>query len=203
MGGLNAHQERGGGDRGATGVHLAAEFRAPAHQRKSRPRNRPALGAGTPSPRRPSNSASQGQGRGVVWVNSLKRPGYSPGWCTLLTTTTLRSQRVEPSPLWLETFRKHLIRRGTTQIFRVRWWGQRSRAAAKQQATAPELATAGKPGGCHHQSFPVRSTGSLPLHSAAPGSRAQDNYSAHLTEQLRSANVLEGPVDSFSKRGIK
>ena len=38
----------------------------------------------------------------------------------LLTTTTLFSQGVEPSPLWLETFAKHRIRGGRTSIFRVR-----------------------------------------------------------------------------------
>ena len=29
-------------------------------------------------------------------MNTLQRPGYSPGWCTLVTTTTLLSQRAEP-----------------------------------------------------------------------------------------------------------
>ena len=38
----------------------------------------------------------------------------------LLTTTTLHSQRAEHSPLWLETFTKRRIRRGTTRISRVR-----------------------------------------------------------------------------------
>ena len=62
---------------------------------------------------------SGGHADAAVWVNTLQRPGYSPGWCTLLTTTTLLSQRAEHSRLWLETFPKHLIRRGTTRIFRV------------------------------------------------------------------------------------
>ena len=38
----------------------------------------------------------------------------------LLTPTTPFSQRAEHSPLWLETFTKRRIRRGTTRISRVR-----------------------------------------------------------------------------------
>ena len=45
-------------------------------------------------------SASGGQGRGVVWVATLQRGGGSPRWLTrwrtLLTTTTLLSQRAPP-----------------------------------------------------------------------------------------------------------
>lgn len=52
----------------------------------------------------PSNSALGGAGGGVVWVNSLQRLGYSHGWFTLMTTTTLLSQRAEPSPVWLGDF---------------------------------------------------------------------------------------------------
>ena len=36
-----------------------------------------------------------------------------------LTTTTLHSQRWEPSPLWFGIFPKRRIRRETTSIFRV------------------------------------------------------------------------------------
>ena len=39
--------------------------------------------------------------------------------CTRLTTTTLHSQRWEPSPLWFGIFPKRRIRRETTSIFRV------------------------------------------------------------------------------------
>ena len=63
-------------------------------------------------------SVSRGYADAAVWVNTLQRPSYSPGWCTLLTTTTILSQRAEPSPLWFRTFPKHPIRRGTTRIFR-------------------------------------------------------------------------------------
>ena len=45
--GSDEHARRAGaGDRGATGSHLPAERRHRAHQRKSRPRNRPARGDG-------------------------------------------------------------------------------------------------------------------------------------------------------------
>ena len=38
----------------------------------------------------------------------------------IVTPTTLFSQRAEPAPLWLRTFLKRYIRRGTTRISRVR-----------------------------------------------------------------------------------
>ena len=82
-------------------------------------RSERALAASTRLRTTSDNAASGGQGGGAVGVNTLQRPGYSPGWRTLLATTTFLSQRAEPSPLWLESFPKRLIRRGTTRISRV------------------------------------------------------------------------------------
>ena len=78
---------------------------------------------GSNQERRTSISASGGQGRGVVWVTTLQTGGgahrWLTRWRTLLTATTLLSQRAEPSLLGSGTFPKPRIRRGTTRIPRV------------------------------------------------------------------------------------
>ena len=81
----------------------------------------------------------RGQGRGVVWVNILQRPGYSPGWRTLSIPTTVLSQRAEPSPLWLETFTKRRTGRGTTSISRIRC-DQAKRGCASPAPPSPGAA---------------------------------------------------------------
>ena len=100
--------------------------------------------------KRSTVSASGGQTGAAVWVNTLQKPGYSPRWCTLLTTTTLLSQRAGHSPLWLETFTKRRIRRGTTRIFVVRCDKAKRGCASRvppSPAAAPGEGGAGGAGG--------------------------------------------------------
>ena len=54
----------------------------------------------------------------------------------ILLRTTPFSQRAEPSPLWLETFTKRRIGRGTTRIFRLRC-GQGKRGCASRVSPSP------------------------------------------------------------------
>ena len=76
-----------------------------------------------PEPDRSTNSASGGQGRGVVEVGHLQKGGGSPRWRTrwrtLLTTATLLSQRAEPSPFWSRQCLETRIGRGLARIPRV------------------------------------------------------------------------------------
>ena len=68
-------------------------------------------------------SASGGQGRGVAWVATLQRGGgarrWRTRWRTLLTTTTLLSQRASPSLLWSGPCLESLIGSGLARIPRV------------------------------------------------------------------------------------
>ena len=68
-------------------------------------------------------SASGGQGRGVVWVATLQRGGgarrWLTRWLTFLTTTTLPSQRAQPSLLWSEPCLESLMGSGLARIPRA------------------------------------------------------------------------------------
>ena len=65
-------------------------------------------------------SASGGQADAAVGVSTFQKGGVTSKGDMILMRTTLFSQRAEPSPLWLRTSPKRLIRRGTTRISGVR-----------------------------------------------------------------------------------
>ena len=89
-------------------------------------------------------SASGGQGRGVVWVATLQRGGGSPRWLTrwptLLTTTTLLSQRAPPSLVWSGPCLESLIGHGLARIPRV---GCDNRGGAAPGVSPPRPARRG------------------------------------------------------------
>ena len=74
---------------GATRKH-----RGPIRHHRRRLEQNEGVRPSDPEQDRSAISASGGQGDAAVSVNTLQRPGYSPGWCTLLTTTTLLSEGV-------------------------------------------------------------------------------------------------------------
>ena len=61
----------------------------------------------------------RGQADAVRRTATFQTGGWRSNMAAILLRKTLLSQRAEPSPVWLETFPKRRIRRGTTRISRV------------------------------------------------------------------------------------
>ena len=100
--------------------------RSSNRSRKPRP---PTAAKGSPI------SASRGQGRGVVEVSALQSGGgarrWLTRWLTLLTTTTLHSQRARPRRCGWGLAWKALLEAG--------WHGFRASAAIKRSEAAPRV----------------------------------------------------------------
>ena len=64
-------------------------------------------------------SASRGRADAVVLVSTLQAWGWPLRPDMISTTTTLLSQRAEPSPLWSRAFMKRRMGRGLARIPRV------------------------------------------------------------------------------------
>ena len=99
----------------------AGHRRTPWRRRCRHGEGRP-IGAGQPRLERPRNDR-RFPPRGVKGVASYGWPPYkwggSPRWLTLLTTTTLLSQRARPSLLWLGPCLESRIGSGLARIPRV------------------------------------------------------------------------------------